>query len=117
LLVTSAPTVLLHGDLHQDNILQDGDEWLVIDPKGVIGEDAYEVGAFIRNPIEMLISSEKVLDMLRYRVKYFSDELFIPSQRIKDWSFVQAVLAWAWALEDGLESQIWEKIAEVLNKL
>jgi len=31
-----SPT-LLHGDLHLDNILQDGEEWLAIDPKGVIG--------------------------------------------------------------------------------
>jgi len=33
----SALPVLLHGDLHQDNILSHGDDWLVIDPKGVIG--------------------------------------------------------------------------------
>lgn len=47
LLKTAALDVLLHGDLHHDNILQNGENWLVIDPKGVIGESAYEVAAFI----------------------------------------------------------------------
>jgi streptomycin 6-kinase len=28
---------LLHGDLHQENILSSGDGWVVIDPKGVMG--------------------------------------------------------------------------------
>lgn len=51
LLQTSKPDVLLHGDLYHDNILQNGDDWVVIDPKGVIGEPAYEVAAFIRNPM------------------------------------------------------------------
>ena len=51
LLKTAEPDVLLHGDRHHDNILQNGNDWLVIDPKGVIGEPAYEVAAFIRNPM------------------------------------------------------------------
>ncbi len=51
LLKTAKTDVLLHGDLHHDNILQNGEDWLVIDPKGVIGEPAYEVAAFIRNPM------------------------------------------------------------------
>ena len=60
--------VLLHGDLHHDNILQNGDDearhsfsdggWLVIDPKGVIGESAYEVAAFIRNPMPELLTHD-----------------------------------------------------------
>ncbi|HKA75114.1 MAG TPA: aminoglycoside phosphotransferase family protein [Xanthobacteraceae bacterium] len=37
---------LLHGDLHHDNILWDATRgWVAVDPKGVIGEPAYEFGA------------------------------------------------------------------------
>jgi streptomycin 6-kinase len=44
---------LLHGDLYHDNILLDsGRGWLVIDPKGVIGELEYEIGASLPNPRE-----------------------------------------------------------------
>lgn len=48
LLKSTTKEVLLHGDLHHDNILQNGDRpvdrslgaggWLVIDPKGFIGD-------------------------------------------------------------------------------
>lgn len=47
---------MLHVDLHHDNILQNGNEWLVIDPKGVVGEPAYEVAAFIHNPMPELLT-------------------------------------------------------------
>jgi streptomycin 6-kinase len=50
LLTPSGEPVLLHGDLHHYNILSAGDGWRVIDPKGVAGEPAYEVGALLRNP-------------------------------------------------------------------
>ena len=60
LLKTAEPDVLLHGDLHHDNILQNGNDWLVIDPKGVIGEPVYEVAAFIRNPMPELLTHDDV---------------------------------------------------------
>ncbi len=38
------------GDLHHENILAaERAPWLAIDPKGVIGEPAYEMGALLRN--------------------------------------------------------------------
>jgi streptomycin 6-kinase len=37
LLGQSGPEVLLHGDLHHDNMLQYDEGWVAIDPKGVIG--------------------------------------------------------------------------------
>lgn len=59
LLKTAKPDVLLHGDLHHDNILQNGndksrrslgeDGWMVIDPKGVIGSPINEVWTFVRD--------------------------------------------------------------------
>ena len=96
LLQTSDADVLLHGDLHHDNILQNGDDWLVIDPKGVIGEPAYEVAAFIRNPIPELLNHADAPNIIHNRVTQFAELLELPSQRILDWCFVQAVLAWVW---------------------
>lgn len=50
LVPSMAAPVLLHGDLHPGNILRATREpWLAIDPKGVVGEPAYEVGALLRN--------------------------------------------------------------------
>jgi len=50
LLSNQGKPVLLHGDLHHYNILQHQSEWLAIDPKGIIGEREFEIGAFLRNP-------------------------------------------------------------------
>ena len=42
--------VLLHSDLHHENILAaQRQPWLAIDPKGVAGEPAYETGSFLLN--------------------------------------------------------------------
>ena len=39
-------------DLQHYNVLFDSDRgWLAIDPKGVIGEVEYEIGASLRNPV------------------------------------------------------------------
>src|SRR5262249_55531198 len=42
--------VLLHGDLHHGNILSHQNTYKAIDPKGVIGDKAFEAGTWIRNP-------------------------------------------------------------------
>jgi streptomycin 6-kinase len=45
LLPSQSEPVLLHGDLHHWNILRATRvPWLALDPKGVVGEPAYEVG-------------------------------------------------------------------------
>lgn len=110
LLKTAGSDVLLHGDLHHDNILQNDNDWLVIDPKGVIGDPAYEVAAFIRNPMPELLNLDNSQKVIRNRVKRFVELLELPSQRILDWCFVQAVLAWVWALEDGCDDTYFKNL-------
>ena len=55
LLASGGEPLLLHGDLHQGNILAAGRApWLAIDPKGVVGEATYETAALLHNPAEAL---------------------------------------------------------------
>ena len=115
LLKTAKPDVLLHGDLHHDNILQNGEDWLVIDPKGVIGESAYEVAAFIRNPMPELLTHDDAPNIIHNRITRFAEFLELPSQRILDWCFVQSVLSWVWAIEDGCDVSYFEKIIEIFD--
>ena len=114
LLKTADPDVLLHGDLHHDNILQNGEGWLVIDPKGVIGEPAYEVAAFIRNPIPELLNHADAPNIIHNRVIRFAELFELPPQRILDWCFVQAVLSWVWAIEDGCDTDYFERTTRSL---
>jgi streptomycin 6-kinase len=103
LLASPAGAVLLHGDLHHDNILDAGDgRWRAIDPKGVVGEPAYEVGALLRNPFPALLSWPHPGRFLARRLDQLSAELELDRQRLLDWALAQAVLSAWWCLEDGV---------------
>ncbi|WP_341756234.1 MULTISPECIES: aminoglycoside phosphotransferase family protein [unclassified Candidatus Tisiphia] len=117
LLNTSSRLVLLHGDLHHDNILQDGDDWVIIDPKGVIGEQSYEVAAFIRNPFPELLGVKNVDTIIANRITKFATLLGLDTQRISDWCFVQVILSWIWALEDGCDVLIWAELTKIFDEL
>ena len=88
---------------------------MVIDPKGVIGEPTYEVAAFIRNPIPELLIHDNAPNIIHNRVTRFSKFLELEESRIIDWCFVQAVLAWVWAIEDNCDTDYWERITRILD--
>ncbi len=109
-------SVLLHGDLHHGNILVGTRlPFIAIDPQGVIGEPAYEVGAFLRNPLPDLLDREGLDDILEYRVAAFSDLLSIDKDRIAAWGFSQAVLSAIWIIED--HGSGWEGTLEIAYAL
>lgn len=92
---------LLHGDLQHYNVLFDERRgWVAIDPKGVIGELEYEIGAALRNPHERpdLLASPEVIER---RLAIFQQTLGIDVDRARAWAFAQAVLSAIWSVEDG----------------
>lgn len=92
---------LLHGDLHQSNVLFDSARgWCAVDPKGVIGETEFEIGAVLRNPIERpdLFASSAIVER---RLTRFARRLGIDCSRALEWGFAQAVLSAIWSIEDG----------------
>ena len=91
---------LLHGDLHHDNILAAGDAWLAIDPKGVLGEPAYEVGALLRNFWDRDTSDAVRRQMSARRVAILAETLGFDRRRIAGWGVAQAVLSAWWSYED-----------------
>ncbi len=91
--------VLLHGDLHHDNIISKGDSWMVIDPKGIIGDKSYEIGAFLRNPHE-LVQDSNLKNTIQKRIEIFSDVLELDAKQITAWMIVQSVLSVWWSIEE-----------------
>jgi streptomycin 6-kinase len=94
-------TRLLHGDLQHYNVIFDADRgWLAIDPKGVVGEVEYELGASLRNPGERpdLFASAEIVER---RVGQYAAQLGIDADRTLRWAFAQAVLSAIWSVEDG----------------
>jgi len=101
LCASMAEQVLLHGDLHQDNILAaEREPWLAVDPKGVIGEPAYETGALLRNFWPDILSVSNPKSLMTRRIDQLSAELGFERERIYNWGFAQAVLSVIWSVED-----------------
>jgi len=98
LLQSTGPQILLHGDLHHENILQNGEQWVVIDPKGVIGYPINEVWTFAMNTEEDIV----------FAANYFGFNL----QEVRSWYFVQLILAICWNLEDGIENKLFLRLAD-----
>jgi streptomycin 6-kinase len=104
LLASQATPVLLHGDLHHGNILAAMRQpWLAIDPKGVIGEPAYEVGALLRNPLPDLLRLPHPERIMADRIAILSEHLELDRVRLRNWGLVQAVLSAWWSIEDGAD--------------
>jgi streptomycin 6-kinase len=53
-------TTLVHGDFHHHNLLRQGDGWVVIDPKPMVGEPEFDVPTFLWNPIGHLPTKDGV---------------------------------------------------------
>jgi len=114
LLKSTTKEVLLHGDLHHDNILKNGDNWLVIDPKGFIGDPAFEPAAYLCNPIPELLQENQPREIIENRINICSAELGIDSRRVADWLYAKSVLCWAWSLEDNLDASYWKEFLSIL---
>lgn len=116
LLDTSAPPVLLHGDLHHGNILAAARApWLAIDPQGVVAEPAYEVGALLRNPLPQLLRWPDPVRVTERRIAQLSDELGFERARVRGWGLAQAMLSAWWSIEDeGVMGEYGYVTAEIL---
>jgi streptomycin 6-kinase len=107
LVASSAPRVVLHGDLHQDNVVRaEREPWLAIDPKGVIGEPAYEPGVWLHNPVPGLLDLDAPGRVLARRLDVLAETLELDRERLRAWGFAQAVLSAVWFVED--ERDGWE---------
>jgi streptomycin 6-kinase len=52
--------VLVHGDLHQWNTLQAGDDFKLVDPDGLLAEAEYDLGVLMReDPVELMQSDPR----------------------------------------------------------
>jgi streptomycin 6-kinase len=84
--------VLLHQDLHGDNVLAaQREDWLVIDPKPLVGEREFAVAPIVRDP-ELGHSRRDVL----HRLDRLTSELGLDRDRARGWTIGQTI---AWSLD------------------
>ena len=94
----SGRKVLLHGDLHQENILSSGNDWVVIDPKGVIGEPIHEIWACVEDP--------------GHDLEFLAGCFGYPFQDVVEWYYVRLILASCWQAEDSLDASRFLTLAQ-----
>ncbi|MFI0407650.1 aminoglycoside phosphotransferase family protein [Actinomadura sp. 3N508] len=91
--------VVLHGDLHHDNVLRATREpWLAIDPHGYVGDRGYEAGALLYNP-DLDDRDDDLLKLVPARIEQLADGMSLPIERVRAWGFVTAVLSEVWTAE------------------
>ncbi len=107
--------ILLHGDLHHDNILQSGSTWKTIDPHGYVGNKVAEVGTMIRNPFDCFPKNKTLKKVLETRLQILIEMLPFDPEKIKYWVFCITLLSAAWDVEGF--NKITENTGEVALEL
>lgn len=98
----------LHGDIHHLNILDFGSRgWLAIDPKGLVGERAFDYANLFCNP-DLEIAS----DYGRFvsRVDLVAGVAGLERERLLQWILAWAGLSAAWHMEDGTPAEVALKV-------
>ncbi len=90
----------LHGDMHHDNVLSSDRGWLAIDPKGLIGDPAYDLANIFINPKG---AAHLATDPRRIaaRADILSARLNYSRKRILGWAAAHAALSACWELGEG----------------
>lgn len=112
--------LLLHGDFHHDNILQNRNgSYTIIDPKGVIGDPVFDLPRFILNEFD---DDDEVTPTLQSKVSYIitvlAERLHIPTHVLKKCLFVEMTMAVCWCAESGADHmELMEKLQSGLWRL
>ena len=92
--------VLLHGDLHHDNMLLRADgSYAMIDPKGVIGPAILDLPRFLLNELFPNMPAEPVSHMKK-AIQLICDKCNFPIEDVQKAFFMETVLANMWSVQD-----------------
>ena len=118
ILQSSNGDVILHGDLHHENILLDEQGgWKAIDPKGVTGPHCLETGRYLLNFLPENLTMTDREKMVRERVAIFSAELGYFAACIAPCGLVGSVLGHCWSFEEENLSDDWNEGVEQIRIL
>ncbi|MGO3396595.1 Aminoglycoside/hydroxyurea antibiotic resistance kinase [Serratia quinivorans] len=110
LLTSPRELSVLHGDIHHDNVLDFGERgWLVIDPKRLYGERAFDYANIFCNPNYGIATDP---DIFLRRVEQVCQLAGLDRQRLLQWILAWAGLSAAWFMEDGEAADIDFRVAE-----
>lgn len=90
--------VLVHGDVHQWNVLSNDNGFKLVDPDGLLAEAEYDLGVMMReDPLELVASDP------RDRAREFAHRTGLDMQAIWEWGVVERVSTGLLATQVGLQ--------------
>jgi streptomycin 6-kinase len=88
------PDILVHGDLHARNILRaDREPWLAVDPKGVVGDPAYDGGTLLKARALALLEADDLRAAAYRTLDVFTDAAELDRGRVQRWAQLHTVQA------------------------
>jgi streptomycin 6-kinase len=99
-LLRESHPVLLHGDLNYGNVLCSERGWLAIDPKGVIGDPAFDTAIYLHDLTDRILDAPDPAAFLARRIEIIARATGMDYSRIRDWGIAYAVLSGAWTAEE-----------------
>jgi len=109
LLDSQRDMAVLHGDAHHDNILDFGERgWLVIDPKRLYGERAFDYANIFCNPdlADPVPPAAIVPGRFERRLDIVAAQAGLDRRRLLQWVLAWCGLSAAWYLDDGDDAAI-----------
>lgn len=100
LFAQARPQILLHGDLHHDNVLESDRGWLAIDPKGIYGPPEAELANTYRNPKgggDVILNP----DRLQHMIAVFAGRLGYDPRQLLLWGAAKTALSAVWQNKAG----------------
>jgi streptomycin 6-kinase len=109
LLAAPRDIVVLHGDLHHDNVLDFGKRgWLAIDPKRLAGERGFDFANIFTNPDLEDPSRPVGIEPRRFlrRLEIVAGAAQLERRRLLQWILAWTGLSAAWYLSDGDPAEV-----------
>lgn len=107
---------ICHADLHLENIILHGDNYLAIDPKGVVGELAFEASAFDLLTEQDIATNKKSPELMTIRIAQLAKLLNCDKQRLSAWYYLRLLIGVQWFIEDQLDPSKFLYLLEAMAK-
>jgi streptomycin 6-kinase len=90
--------VLLHQDLHGGNVLRDGDGWLAVDPKPLVGDRAFDLASLLRDRRPSLARDPAPRKRIRRRLDVLAEATGLERERLRGWGVAHSL---TWGIESS----------------